>query len=945
MMARFTFSAGNARVLARAPLYALGALVAVFVPRSPHQWVFASGGGLGEGALALHDLARERELERRLTWLASSRAELDAARARGLRALRKRGPRGLWATLRAGVVVVTHGFGDVNRFGVSGARVVQLWHGIPLKRLHLDSAAALRLPLIGSLPGVGRLMRALYRRAGAQIALFPVASALVAGRIRSAFGLDAARILVSGDPRDDVLLRGTAEQRRAVARALVAGACGALPDDGPVVLYAPTWRDGDEDAAIPSRDEWQAIAAWADRAGAVLLIRSHPLGAGSYAAGVQASPRIRLLGTDALTDVTPALPAVDVVVTDYSSIAFDAAIAGVPSVFFAPDLARYLATRGLYTPYREFSGGDPATTWAETLTRLDAALGTARTDALAHAAWLRDEHVDLLDGRATERVLTAVRGLLGERPAVAAEAEREHDEHRSVPHNRLVVDTVVVRDRSLTNVHGSAEPVVEITGTASLPIASLVLAGSRHTIAAAVEQSGESFTATFPLLGERWGAAGLLARSGDYRLETVLEGHPRTARADVRTEVPPPHDSALLRARLRSEDGTLLLRVEPPLTGDERDASAHKRLEADYRRRTATPERAVFFESFYSQTVACNPLAIDRELARARPDVTRYWSVVDRSIAVPQGAVPLVEGSAEWWRVRADARLLVVNDWLRKRWKPRPHQTVLQTWHGTMLKRLALDRDRVGLRTRIAVRRESARWNLLLAQNEYAAGILRRAYAFRGPVWVEGYPRSDTLVAGDRAAVRGRLGLRPQDRAVLYAPTWRDDRTELVDYLDLPSFAAELRERDPSAVLVVRGHSRTLRFGRDLEGPGIVDATSYPDVADLLLAADVVVTDYSSIMFDLAATETPVILFTPDLDRYADELRGFYFNVTADAPGPVVASRDALLDAIAASESSSTQSPELAPQRAAWRERFTPLDDGRAGERVVARILAAGLLD
>ena len=116
-------------------------------------------------------------------------------------------------------------------------------------------------------------------------------------------------------------------------------------------------------------------------------------------------------------------------------------------------------------------------------------------------------------------------------------------------------------------------------------------------------------------------------------------------------------------------------------------------------------------------------------------------------------------------------------------------------------------------------------------------------------------------------------------------------------------------------------------------------------VADLLLAADVVVTDYSSIMFDLAATETPVILFTPDLDRYADELRGFYFNVTADAPGPVVASRDALLDAIAASESSSTQSPELAPQRAAWRERFTPLDDGRAGERVVARILAAGLLD
>jgi len=195
-------------------------------------------------------------------------------------------------------------------------------------------------------------------------------------------------------------------------------------------------------------------------------------------------------------------------------------------------------------------------------------------------------------------------------------------------------------------------------------------------------------------------------------------------------------------------------------------------------------------------------------------------------------------------------------------------------------------------------------------------------------------------VRGDRATVRARLGLDPDARAVLYAPTWRDDRSELVDYLDLPSFAAELRERDPNAVLVVRGHSRTLRFGRDLEAPGIVDATTYSDIADLLLAADVVVTDYSSIMFDLAATGTPVILFTPDLDRYADELRGFYFDVTADAPGPVVATRDALLDALDA-----TASAPLPPQRSSWRERFTPLDDGGAGDRVVARLIAEGILD
>ncbi len=943
-MARFTFSAGNARALVRAPLYALGALVALLVPRSPRRWVLASGIGLGEGALVLHDHVRAVDPARQLTWLASSRAELAAARERGLHALPKRGPRGLWATLRAGVVVVTHGFGDVNRFGVSGARVVQLWHGIPLKRLHLDTGAALRLPLIGSLPGVVRLMSALYRRAGAQIALFPVASERVGARIRTAFGLPAARVIAVGDPRDDVLLRGTAESRRATARALVSSALRAaggqaLPDAGPVVLYAPTWRDGAVDAAIPTPAEWQAIAAWADRAGATLLIRSHPLGQGSYADGAVRSPRIRLLGRDALTDVTPALPAVDLVVTDYSSIAFDAAIADVPSVFFAPDLPQYLATRGLYQPYREFSGGEPATTWAEALDRVDAALdGPGRQAALAHARWLRDELVDHLDGRATERVHAAILELLGE-PVPAAVAA--HSQPLVVANRGILVEEAALRDHATLVLHGRSAAAIE----------SLALVGPRQTLHAAVEQHDDRFTAVIELVGERWGRPGLAPPSGEYRLETRFVGAPHaTARAAVGGALAEPVvvRHPLLRAELRADAGTLSLRIAAPLADDERGASAQRRLEKQYRRRTATPETAVFFESYYSQTAACNPLAIDRELARVRPDVTRYWSVVDRSIAVPEGAIAIVEGSAEWWRVRADARLLVVNDWLRKRWMPRAHQHVLQTWHGTMLKRLALDREGVGLRTRIAVRRESRRWDALLAQNDYAAEILRRAYAFRGPVWVEGYPRNDVLArldAAERDALRARLGVQPGQRAVLYAPTWRDDLAQMVDYLDLPGLPAALAELPGEHVVLVRGHSRTLRHGRDLDAEGLIDVTTYPDMTDLLAAADVVITDYSSLMFDVTAADTPLLLFTPDLEHYRRELRGFYFDLLAEAPVPVVRTREEVLAELArlatrAGADASAPSPALAR----WRERFTPRDDGLAAERVVARIQAEGML-
>ena len=376
----------------------------------------------------------------------------------------------------------------------------------------------------------------------------------------------------------------------------------------------------------------------------------------------------------------------------------------------------------------------------------------------------------------------------------------------------------------------------------------------------------------------------------------------------------------------------------PPLADDERGRAAQKRLERAYRRSRPTPEDAVFFESFYGQSSSDNPLGIDAALAAARPQTTRYWSVVDGSVAVPDGAVRIIEGSREWWHARGASRVLVVNDWLRKRYKRRQHQHVLQTWHGTMLKRLALDRD-PGLRTRIAVKRERARWDALLAQNPYSAEIFRSAYDMRRPIWQEGYPRNDVFADASRIPVgAGRARSAGGARVVLYAPTWRDDRTEMVDYVDLASFAGELGD---DHVLLVRGHSRTLRYGQDLEADRLIDVTSYPNMADLLQVADVFVTDYSSAMFDVVGTDKPIIFFTPDLAHYSTDLRGFYFDLLAEAPGPVAQTRDELLAAITGADAAA---PAFAAQRAAWRARFTPRDDGSAGARVVARLIAEGWL-
>jgi CDP-glycerol glycerophosphotransferase (TagB/SpsB family) len=919
-MAKFTFAAGNVAVLKRIPLYLIGALATLVVPRTERVWVFGSGIGPGEGALPLLRLARDRfGADVRLVWLASTEDEQRRARELGLDAVPKTSARGLWLTMRARVLVVTHGQGDVNRYGVRGGFLVQLWHGIPLKKLHLDSPAALAAP-----NRVARVLVARGHRAlGRQIGLFPVSSERVVSRVASAFGLRRDQIAVTGDPRDDVLLQGTAQERRTRALAALEAAVGPLAA-GPVVMYAPTWREGAGDPARPDAATWRDIAAWLDRVDGTLIVRDHPLGLGGYDGGPATSDRIRLLDAAVMNEVTPVLPGIDHLVTDYSSMAFDFALTGGTMVFLAVDVATYLDSRGLYEPYRAFTGGRHVASWPHALDLLDALV---RRDpetlaaAEAHTRWLRDEHFDHLDGRAGERVLDEILWRLDAAPA--APRPRTGSPGRGRP---TVTDIAIDPDRLvLTLDPGGAE------------IAGLDLEGPRGRVAATLTREQGRVVAEFGLLTTRWGATGLALPSGDYRL-TLCGGLP-SSRVAVPSGPLPAVTHELFRAVAAAEDGGLVIRIGPPLRDDERGPAAQKELRRQYlRNRRPGAENAVYLESFYGRTVADNPRAIARALRERHPDVRQYWSVGDRSVAVPPDAVPLVEYSREWWRVRAEARLYVINDWLRWTYRKRPHQKVLQTWHGTMLKRLARDRN-VSLRTRLAAVRQSWRWDALLAQNEYSVAKFRSSYGFRGPIWVTGYPRNDVLGdAAQAAAVRAVIGIPDGKRVLLYAPTWRDDRVDLVDHLDLEVFAEQLPE---DFVLLVRGHSRTIEGGSDLAADRLVDVTTYPDAGELMLIADVLVTDYSSMMFDFVSTDRPIIFYTPDLAHYSDVLRGFYFDFAAEAPGPLVETGADLLAAITELDA---VTEKFAARRAAWRNKFTPYDDGTAAERVVRRIYDEGWL-
>ncbi|WP_353112170.1 CDP-glycerol glycerophosphotransferase family protein [Microbacterium sp.] len=470
-------------------------------------------------------------------------------------------------------------------------------------------------------------------------------------------------------------------------------------------------------------------------------------------------------------------------------------------------------------------------------------------------------------------------------------------------------------------IDGEREALV-ISGVGAKPSAAS-LVGPRARVEAKVTGGGKTWKATFPLRAPRWGGPALPLPAGAYRLEI--------AGADTSGMSAPDTMLPILRVAVEGDRVDIAPAIDPVYE----TAEGQSTLEERYVAQSGGTENAVFFESFYGQNAGCNPRAIDRVLAARAPAVTRYWAVADLSVEVPDGAVPVVEGSPEWWHARGASRVLIVNDWLRRRFARKPGQKVLQTWHGTPLKRLALHRPGFDPRRMMAVFKESRRWDVLLAQNTYSERILRKAYAFLGrPVWVEGYPRNDVLVDGDAADVRAQLGIGPEEHVLLYAPTWRDDRAEMVDFVDPERLAQET-----DSVVLVRGHSRTLGPGRDRVGARVIDVTGYPETARLLLAADALITDYSSVMFDFSVTGKPMYFLVPDLEHYRGELRGFYFDLSERAPGPLVRTQEELVRALAGNDVDA-----YAARYLAWRAQFNRRDDGKAADRVVSRILDQGWL-
>lgn len=359
----------------------------------------------------------------------------------------------------------------------------------------------------------------------------------------------------------------------------------------------------------------------------------------------------------------------------------------------------------------------------------------------------------------------------------------------------------------------------------------------------------------------------------------------------------------------------------------------------------------ILFESNVGRNYTGNPKAIYEEMVRLGLDreYSCYFSIENMETEIPGNARKVKRLRLKYFYVMAVAGVWVSDSRFPAFIVKRDGVSYIQTWHGTPLKKLALDLDNIFMDGEKSIedykekfKKNTETWDYLISQNQYSSEIFRRCFAFDKTMLEFGYPRNDVLFHKnndkDIAALKEKLGLPKDKKILLYAPTWRDNeyyqenRYKFSSQMDYDKMKEKLSDE---YVLIVKYHYLVKDPIDWSKYKGFVYSfDSKCDIAELYLVSDMLITDYSSVMFDYSLLGRPMLFFAYDLNAYKDELRGFYFDYLEEIPGPISMTTDELIGHI-----KNYQEEEFEEKRKQYQNKFNTFDRGSASKEVVKLIV------
>ncbi len=371
-----------------------------------------------------------------------------------------------------------------------------------------------------------------------------------------------------------------------------------------------------------------------------------------------------------------------------------------------------------------------------------------------------------------------------------------------------------------------------------------------------------------------------------------------------------------------------------------------------------TNEKIVVFEAFLGRSFACNPKALYLAMLHdeAYSDYQFVWAVNNTEkyayLKKNNNTKVVKRISNAYNKSLAQAKYIIFNSGLPAYVKLREDQIYVQTWHGTPLKRLGCDIKASGSAAfslkeiKKQYRTNGKKFTYLLSPSAYVTEKLSSAFDLSKErqeqiIIEEGYPRNDALFKYNLEQLQSfKQGLKlPENKKIiLYAPTFRDNNYEFsvgFKYSGKLDFDALKENIGDEAIILFRAHCQIAdKFNFEKYDGFVFNVSKYEDINELYGISDLLITDYSSVLFDYAILKKPIIFYMYDLDEYQNNIRDFYFDLL-ELPGPIVKTEEELTIEIR----NQLDNFEYDDKYRVFNEKFNYLDGNDCSEKVLRRIM------